>query len=279
MKILQRFGSFKVASSPAYGERVEDSVDSTEREGLIPDSETNPRQESRAKSLIHHYGIWHLAFVASQSITVAVLIICIMIADQGPSEITCARKLSPYSPALETGDVEYEEFTDQNHLMQPSPYRGNPTPEIEEAWIRLWRLPTIHFPEEHMVALNKSPPASYVHVADEYGGGMLGFLDVFHQLHCLNMIRQYTYRDVYDYSNVTAFRASDELVRGHVDHCIETVRRAIMCTSDVTPMVFNRDSSRASGGKSDFNIKRKCRNFSKIQDWAIKNRGYPDKPA
>lgn len=93
------------------------------------------------------------------------------------------------------------------------------------------------------------------------------------------MIRQYTYRDVYDYSNVTAFRASDELVRGHVDHCIETVRRAIMCTSDVTPMVFNRDSSRASGGKSDFNIKRKCRNFSKIQDWAIKNRGYPDKPA
>lgn len=160
MKILQRFGSFKVASSPAYGERVEDSVDSTEREGLIPDSETNPRQESRAKSLIHHYGIWHLAFVASQSITVAVLIICIMIADQGPSEITCARKLSPYcevqlpkgnwwamyrvtdlaaAPALETGDVEYEEFTDQNHLMQPSPYRGNPTPEIEEAWIRLWR--------------------------------------------------------------------------------------------------------------------------------------------
>lgn len=85
------------------------------------------------------------------------------------------------------------------------------------------------------------------------------------------MVRQYTYRDDYDYSDVTAFRAPPELVRGHIDHCIETIRKSIMCVSDVTPVVFALDQSRKSGFKSDFNMRRKCRNFDKIQDWAVAN--------
>lgn len=88
------------------------------------------------------------------------------------------------------------------------------------------------------------------------------------------MIRQYTYREEYDYSNVTAFRAPDEVVRGHVDHCIETIRKAITCASDVTPMVFIQDSTRPEGRKSDFNTRRKCRNFEKIQEWAVLNAGF-----
>ena len=45
----------------------------------------------------------------------------------------------PLAPYLEANDLVYDEFTEQNHLMQPSPYRGKPTPQIEEAWIGLWR--------------------------------------------------------------------------------------------------------------------------------------------
>ncbi|TIC95044.1 hypothetical protein CH35J_008772 [Colletotrichum higginsianum] len=181
--------------------------------------------------------------------------------------------LSPYSPYLESGDLEYEEFTDQNHLMQPSPYRGQPNPEVEEAWIRLWRVPPIHFPEDKLEALNKTPAENYEHVSKHLGGGVKGFLNVFHQLHCLNFVRQYTYRDAYDYSNVTTFRASKEIVRGHVDHCIETLRHFLMCQSDVTPVVFEKDPSRPSGSKSDFNMRRKCRNFGKIQAWTVANKG------
>lgn len=92
--------------------------------------------------------------------------------------------------------------------MQPSPYRGHPTPEIEEAWVRLWRgklvdvtflypvtnlvsianvgsVPMIGFPETKMIDLNKTSPKSYAHVSERYGDSMLGFLNVFHQLHCL----------------------------------------------------------------------------------------------
>lgn len=151
-------------------------------------------------------------------------------------------------------------------------------------------VPSIRVPENKLEALNKTPPSLYAHVAPQYGEGVIGFLDVFHQLHCLvcwnpsvlssrlttsqSTIRQYTYRDEYDYSNVTAFRAPDDIVRGHIDHCIETIRKAIMCTSDVTPMLFIKDPKRPEGKKSDFNIRRKCRNYQKVQEWAMLNVGF-----
>ena len=36
-----------------------------------------------------------------------------------------------------------------------------------------------------MASLNKTPPEKFIHVAPQYGEGVLGFLNVFHQLHCL----------------------------------------------------------------------------------------------
>ena len=89
------------------------------------------------------------------------------------------------------------------------------------------------------------------------------------------MVRQYTYRNEYDYSNVTAFRAPPAVVRGHIDHCIETLRKAIMCTADVTPVLFLNDAARLSGRKSDFNIRKKCRDFGRIQQWTWENMGLP----
>ncbi|KAH8912447.1 hypothetical protein BR93DRAFT_78799 [Coniochaeta sp. PMI_546] len=205
------------------------------------------------------------------SFTIAVLLVAVIFLGRNPPDIACARQLSPYSPYLESGDLEYIEFTDQNHFMQPSIYRGPPSHELEDAWTRLWRFPMVQLPENMMGALNKTPAHEYAHANAKYGGEVLGFLDVFHQLHCLNMIRQFTNRDRYDYSHESAFNAPEDVVRGHVDHCIETLRKAIMCTSEVTPMVFPLDSSRPGGRKSDFNIKRKCRNYEKIQRWALDN--------
>ncbi|KAJ0338089.1 hypothetical protein KNSL1_012597 [Colletotrichum chrysophilum] len=46
-------------------------------------------------------------------------------------------------------------------------------------------LPPIRFPEDKLAALNKAPPEKYERVSKELGGGVKGFLNVFHQLHCL----------------------------------------------------------------------------------------------
>ena len=52
--------------------------------------------------------------------------------------------------------------------------------------------------------------------------------------------------------------------RMHVDHCIETLRLSIMCHSDVTPLLVERDSWRKTGFVLDFNNYHKCRNFERI---------------
>lgn len=38
-------------------------------------------------------------------------------------------------------------------------------------------------------------------------------MEVFHQIHCLDFIRQYTYKDEYDYSALPSFDGSARLVR------------------------------------------------------------------
>ena len=46
-----------------------------------------------------------------------------------------------------------------------------------------------------------------------------------------------------------------------------------MCASDVTPLVFIQDATKPEGRKSDFDTRHKCRNFHKIQEWAMSNMG------
>lgn len=48
-----------------------------------------------------------------------------------------------------------------------------------------WSVPMIGFPETKMIDLNKTNPEDYAHVSERYGDDVLGFLNVFHQLHCL----------------------------------------------------------------------------------------------
>jgi hypothetical protein len=53
-----------------------------------------------------------------------------------PTDATCVAKLFSYSPALEA--VEYHEEDYSGVFHQPSVYRGNPTPELDEHWRKLW---------------------------------------------------------------------------------------------------------------------------------------------
>lgn len=116
----------------------------------------------------------HPAVVISQAVIIALLAIyAFVISRKSPTDLACARQLAPYckhiicslsctmriedantqpAPYLETDDLRYVEFTDQNHLMQPSPYRGHPTPEVEEAWLKLWRS---EFPSPFLIEVRK----------------------------------------------------------------------------------------------------------------------------
>lgn len=91
------------------------------------------------------------------------------------------------------------------------------------------------------------------------------------------MIRAYTYLDHYGEEELPLdFQHTDAAsMREHVDHCISTLRLAVTCTSDVTPILLSRDIDHPLSVNPDFRTSHVCRNFEKIQEWYI-DKSYTD---
>jgi len=121
--------------------------------------------------------------------------------------------------------------------------------------------------------------------------GYRAALEVFHQLHCLNLIRQAVYKDYYktQYSDVSEAESKEDL-QGHVgrqiepsarpsragltgaDHCIETLRMNLMCQSDIGVFTFRLYPEYGYADDDywpDFSTLHTCRNFEDIRTWAI----------
>jgi len=73
-----------------------------------------------------------------------------------------------------------------------------------------------------------------------------------------------------DFQGVTS-----QNIREHIDHCLSTLRIAITCSSDVTPILLERDEENPRSVEGDFHTMHMCRNFSKIQEW-FKQNSYTD---
>ncbi|KAM7190179.1 protein of unknown function (DUF3328) domain containing protein [Rhypophila sp. PSN 637] len=92
---------------------------------------------------------------------------------------------------------------------------------------------------------------------------------VFHQLHCLNGIREayWAAKDGLPHSHVA--RPS------HVRHCIDYLRQALMCHADTNlePIIPEL------GGASGFGSEHKCRGFWRVKEfvgeWAVVEKGPP----
>jgi hypothetical protein len=79
-------------------------------------------------------------------------------------------------------------------------------------------------------------------------------------------VRQYTYRDEYDYSENPAFLRQPDVFYNHVDHCIETIRINIMCNVDVTPYLIEERDDGEAVVRTDGLYH--CRKFDKLVQWA-----------
>lgn len=124
---------------------------------------------------------------------------------------------------------------------------------------------------------------NWLHMPRELGGGVTAYLAGFHQIHCLvgcmtlsisnvltmisqNLVRQYTYRDQYNYDHLPAFDQSPHMLLDHVEHCIEMMRIDLMCYSDETPYLIKFDD--VGDEVVETNSFHRCRNFEKLIDWA-----------
>lgn len=75
-------------------------------------------------------------------------------------------------------------------------------------------------------------------------------------MHCLGLIRQWIYRDQFDYSMFT--NTSSTRFHIHKDHCFMILKTMIECQADVTPVLFARDTSGIGAWKTR-DAPRKCR--------------------
>ncbi|KAG8412277.1 hypothetical protein J3458_014465 [Metarhizium acridum] len=192
-----------------------------------------------------------------------------------PSHLECAQKVSPYSPMWEA--VEFWEGNFANEFNSSTKYRGPPTLERERAWNDLWHYHLIRVDAAGVAALNQTRAGRHAQVkgSDPANPQFGATIEVFHQLHCLNVLRQYSWpMDKFDQSWGDLYPAmlqDPETGRTHVDHCIEALRLSLMCAGDITPVLFLHDEASPLGVRADFNVHHKCRTFDKLVDYVKKN--------
>ncbi|KAI4247944.1 MAG: hypothetical protein L6R42_009450, partial [Xanthoria sp. 1 TBL-2021] len=186
-------------------------------------------------------------------------------------DLKCIKAQSIWSPALEaTTPLRHVKFN--GTLDYPSVFRGPPNPTQDAAWQTLvnresvgaFGLPTAGFRR-----LNQTLDGNTTRLSDYQGGQLFATLEVFHQLHCLNFIREYTHKDYYE-SRSPSFTDSPEMVRIHVDHCIEILRQKLTCDADVGVITYNWVAVRDLPWPN-FNVLHKCRNFEGVVEWSKKH--------
>ncbi|KAI1865358.1 uncharacterized protein JN550_008406 [Neoarthrinium moseri] len=107
-----------------------------------------------------------------------------------------------------------------------SPYGGEPTPASDEAWHQLLNNMSIRVTAEELAAHGQSS-------VELPNGGYLAWLGVFHELHCVKMLRQWSWREHY-FPNLTAHEHQHHMV--HIDHCLDWLRNAAVCRADTSAL-------------------------------------------
>ncbi|KAG8157745.1 hypothetical protein KVR01_012407 [Diaporthe batatas] len=67
-----------------------------------------------------------------------------------------------------------------------------------------------------------------------------GTLDLFHQIHCLNQLRKYAYRDYYDVKTANANPQNRTMHEIHTNHCVDILLQALQCSGNLRQYPFHK---------------------------------------
>jgi hypothetical protein len=186
-------------------------------------------------------------------------------------------KATTAAPAQHVVEIEFQKFQ-EGFGWDKSKYQGPPSPELDAAWSDLYTGIIYSRIPKAQAALLPNKTSAIPGDAGHY----IIMLNVFHELHCLvskysllhimpsthaygqNMIRKKMHPEYYD-GNDTELK--NFLADNHIDHCIDSIRASLMCSADISPMVWQwwEPSSRFSP-RND--IVHTCRKWDNIHRWA-----------
>ncbi|KAJ3556369.1 hypothetical protein NM688_g2070 [Phlebia brevispora] len=180
------------------------------------------------------------------------------------------RQISPlissqllYSPAQDAIAYETRPFSVKIEGTMAI-YFGEPSGEVDQAWKELYGdFDLSQLSEDEVVRLpNKTAPYSgdpTKHVV---------ILTVFHQLHCVNVLRK-VFRSDYYADPVTGDIGSmlHADIPLHVTHCLDFLRQGAMCAADLSPIPFIWDDE-VQDAIPNPDIVHTCRKWENVVDWA-----------
>ncbi|OAK99032.1 hypothetical protein IQ06DRAFT_357079 [Phaeosphaeriaceae sp. SRC1lsM3a] len=153
-------------------------------------------------------------------------------------------------------NINFEAAT-QDELTE---YQGVPNEKNNKLWTDSFNLFGIS-----KITMEEARPLKNRTVPMDDEGHYIVTLDVFHQLHCLNKLREKIYWNVTNYGEPE----HSHLNVVHIDHCIDQLRQSLMCTVDVTPIPYEWYPKYGAYMPST-GIMHTCRNFEAVQNWAKK---------
>ncbi|KJK74826.1 hypothetical protein H634G_09870 [Metarhizium anisopliae BRIP 53293] len=184
-----------------------------------------------------------------------------------------APKLTPSTaPAQDAIHYEVKKFH-RGFGDKKTVYQADPSPEVDKVWMSLYNEIGISRLSREQAQL--LPNRTYPFIGDE--GYYIAELAVFHQLHCVNAIRIALSKDYYQ--TVLSLEEFDDVQgsygRDHISHCLDAVREAIMCASDISVITWQwNDQAKKALGHGD--VLHTCRSFEKIKEWAADNQALVD---
>ncbi|KAH7033716.1 uncharacterized protein B0I36DRAFT_321940 [Microdochium trichocladiopsis] len=172
------------------------------------------------------------------------------------------REQSFFSPIFDRLDIPVTTKTINASLANEddSIWRKTPSPEVDAAWERVSKLGYHTISTADVLALGKDPsmtvraPASW----DRGDDAHIVQIDMTHQIHCLNAVRQAMYPEYYPVRKL--------MKDVHPQHCLHVLLQNLMCDASVNVMTYNWMETQQNPFP-DMNIQRKCRDFDAVLDW------------
>ncbi|KAB5577475.1 hypothetical protein GE09DRAFT_1183362 [Coniochaeta sp. 2T2.1] len=223
---------------------------------------------------------WAILLTCSNVIIFLLSIILCVKSQHGVQE-SWLRQTSYYSPLwgtpLEKQLKKADKLFDGSLFQTPNPskYRNglHPTKEVDDAWQQLEWIRTFPITAADVRKLGKDPDLA-VKFPPQYGFGddaYVAQLDIFHQLHCLNLLRHIAWGE-YDRDGKTPKRPYSDLHWIHVAHCTEVLRENLLCSANLDVITFNWKETQDLPF-ADFDINKRCTKDAEemLMEWQERN--------
>ncbi|KAG8168125.1 hypothetical protein KVR01_003814 [Diaporthe batatas] len=223
----------------------------------------NREREATRREILYIAAIGVGAFVSGVIFTLALSILQPRLGGRGKYETGFREESLLPAERIQLEEVRFKspvDFETNGHeFLVANPddkaYVGDTTPEIDRAWEEMLWGRYFSISEAEAKSLWGS---NYREYWDHTRSGYTGGFDMFHQLHCLNQIRQALHRDVYPALPIHG--------PVHTEHCIDHLRQSIMCwgSTSVVPLKY------FEGYKSEYvktDALHTCRKFEPIREF------------